>query len=190
MIGGSTSKIHERALRIAYKDNCSNLEEILTKVNRISIHHKNVQLLATEIFKIQRNLNPSFMNQTFVEKDTPYTFCSGRDILAPKPNTIGYGIENAHFLAAKIWLTSSSKEFQILDSFRREIEGCQFKGPRSTSMLCGPRLLSLDNTAVRLAAEPSWHSGKLMIPPRTQPEFDTGQRHYIKHHFFFKPLLI
>ena len=44
------NKIHERALRIAYKDSCSNFEELLTKANTVSIHHKNLQLLATEIF--------------------------------------------------------------------------------------------------------------------------------------------
>ena len=45
---------------------------------------------------------PSFMNQIFEEKDTPYTIRSGRNILAPKPNTTGYGIENARFLVAKM----------------------------------------------------------------------------------------
>ena len=59
------SKIHERALRIAYKDSCSNFEEILMKANTKSIHHKHLQLLATEIFKTHKNLNPSFINKSF-----------------------------------------------------------------------------------------------------------------------------
>ena len=32
-------------LRIAYKDSCSNYEELLTKINIASIHHKKLQLL-------------------------------------------------------------------------------------------------------------------------------------------------
>ena len=122
------NKIHERALRIAYKDSRSNFEELLTKANAVSIHHKNLQLLATEIFKTQRNLNPRFMNQIFVEKDTPYTLRGGRNILAPKPNTTGYGIENARFLGAKIWHTmpSSLKESQTLNSFKKDIKNHQF----------------------------------------------------------------
>ena len=110
------NKIHERALRIANKDSCSNFKELLTKANTVSIHHKNLQLLAIETFKTQRNLNPSFMNQVVVEKDTPYALHSGRNILAPKPNTTGYGIKNARFLGAKIWQTmpSSLKESQTL----------------------------------------------------------------------------
>ena len=51
------NKIHERALRISCKNNCSNFEELLLKANTVSIHHKNLQLLATEIFKTQKNLN-------------------------------------------------------------------------------------------------------------------------------------
>ena len=72
LVNKKISKVHERTLRIAYKDSCSNFEELLTKANSVTIHHKNLQLLATENFKTQWNLNPSFMNQIFVEKDTPY----------------------------------------------------------------------------------------------------------------------
>ena len=123
------NKIHEGALRIAYKDSCSNFEELLTKANSVTIHHKNLQLLATEIFNTQRNLNPSFMNQVFVEKDTPFTLRSGRNILAPQPNTTGYGIENARFLGAKIWHTmpSSLKESHTLNSFKRDIKKYKFE---------------------------------------------------------------
>ena len=74
----------------------------------MSIHHKNLQSLATEIFKIEKNLNPSFLTKIFEEKDIPYALCSGRNILAPKQSRTGYGIENAHFFGAKIWCTMSS----------------------------------------------------------------------------------
>ena len=64
------------------------------------------------------------MNQIFVEKDTPYTLRGGRNILAPKPNTTGYGLENARFLGAKIWHTmpSSLKESQTLNSFKKALK--------------------------------------------------------------------
>ena len=34
------NKIHERALRIAYRDGCSNFEELVTKANSVTIHQK------------------------------------------------------------------------------------------------------------------------------------------------------
>ena len=43
-----TNKIHERALRIACKDSCSNFEELLAKANTVSIHQKILQLLAVD----------------------------------------------------------------------------------------------------------------------------------------------
>ena len=95
------NKIHKRSLRIAYKDSSSNFEELLKKANTLSIQHKNLQLLAAEIFKTQMNLNPSFMDKIFEEQDTPYTLSSDRNILPPKPSTTWYGIENARFLGAK-----------------------------------------------------------------------------------------
>ena len=53
LLNKKINKIHERALRIAYKDSCSNFEELSTKANSVTIH-KNLQLLAIEIFKSQK----------------------------------------------------------------------------------------------------------------------------------------
>ena len=39
-VDNKMNKIHERALRIAYKDSCSTFEELLTKANTVTIHHK------------------------------------------------------------------------------------------------------------------------------------------------------
>ena len=55
-VNKKTKKIHARASRIAYKDSCSNFEELLTKADTVSIHHKNLQLLAAQNSKeSQRN---------------------------------------------------------------------------------------------------------------------------------------
>ena len=43
-------KLHERALRIAYQDDISTFEELLKKDNSFSIHHQNIQTLATEMY--------------------------------------------------------------------------------------------------------------------------------------------
>ena len=45
------NRLHERALRIAYKDFCSSFATLLEKDRSVTIHEKNLQLLMTEIFK-------------------------------------------------------------------------------------------------------------------------------------------
>ena len=56
-----TNKIHERALRIAYKDNVSSFESLLIIHSSVTVHQRNLQLLMIEIYKTRHNQNPSFM---------------------------------------------------------------------------------------------------------------------------------
>ena len=60
------NSIHGRALRITYQDGTSTFQELLSKDNFVSIHHGNLQVLATEIFKIHRGLSPEIFRETFV----------------------------------------------------------------------------------------------------------------------------
>ena len=64
--------IHERVLRITYQDNTSTFQELLNKDNSFSIHHRNLQVLATEMSKIQRGLPPEILRETFVSKTSSY----------------------------------------------------------------------------------------------------------------------
>ena len=67
-LNNKINSIRERALRITYQDNMSTFQELLNKDNSISIHHRNLQVLATEMFTIHRGLSPEILRQTFVPK--------------------------------------------------------------------------------------------------------------------------
>ena len=69
------NSIHERALRITYQDNASTFQELLNKDNSVSIHHRNLQVLTTEMFKIYRGLSPEILRESFVPKTSSYTLC-------------------------------------------------------------------------------------------------------------------
>ena len=43
--------LHERALRIVYNDNVSTFEKLLGKDNSVTIHVRNLTILATELYK-------------------------------------------------------------------------------------------------------------------------------------------
>ena len=47
------SYIHERALRIVYKDFNLSFQQLLTEDNSLNIHHRNQQKLVTENFKVK-----------------------------------------------------------------------------------------------------------------------------------------
>ena len=64
--------MHGRVRRITYQDNTSTLQELLNKNNSVSIHYRNLQVLATEMFKIHRGLSPEILRETFVSKTSSY----------------------------------------------------------------------------------------------------------------------
>ena len=55
--------IHERALRIAYKDYENDFGFLLEQSKSVPIHVRNLQLLMTEIYKTKCGLNPPFMKE-------------------------------------------------------------------------------------------------------------------------------
>ena len=71
-LNNKINSIHERALRITYQDNTSTSQELLNKDNSVSIHYRNLQVLATEMFKIHRGLSPEILRETFVSKTSSY----------------------------------------------------------------------------------------------------------------------
>ena len=54
--------LHERCLRVIYNDGHSSYDELLNLDNSVSIHHKNLQILATEIFRIYTGSTTDILN--------------------------------------------------------------------------------------------------------------------------------
>ena len=50
--------IHERALRLVYNDYTCRFENLLLMDGSVSIHHRNIQKVATEMFKAKSILSP------------------------------------------------------------------------------------------------------------------------------------
>ena len=45
-LNNKINKLHERSLRILYKDDCSTFEQLLAKDESVTMHDRNVQKLA------------------------------------------------------------------------------------------------------------------------------------------------
>ena len=50
-INNRINNLHCRALHITYLDETSSFEDLLRKDGSVAIHHRNLQFLATEMFK-------------------------------------------------------------------------------------------------------------------------------------------
>ena len=52
------NRVHERALRCVYLDDVSSFNELLTKDKSFSIHHRNIQAMAIEMYEAKNKLEP------------------------------------------------------------------------------------------------------------------------------------
>ena len=59
------NKIQERALRLVYKDNKLTFDDLSMLDNSVTIHQRNLQILATEIFKVKNSSAAEIMTEVF-----------------------------------------------------------------------------------------------------------------------------
>ena len=71
-INNKINKLHERALRIVYNDHFSLFEELLSKDKSVTVHQRNLQILAPEMYKILNGLSPDNMQDIFETKSNYY----------------------------------------------------------------------------------------------------------------------
>ena len=100
-VNNNINRMHDRALRIAYKYNVSSFGNLLLVDISVTAHQRNLQLLMTEIYKTRSNLNPSFMKQIFEAKALPYNPRCSDKLQLPKAKTTGLGIDAVRCVGGK-----------------------------------------------------------------------------------------
>ena len=68
------NKLHDRALRIMYRDQKSSFKDLLELHNSVSVHQEHFQVLMIEMYKTKHGLNPSFMTEIFSAQTDQYSF--------------------------------------------------------------------------------------------------------------------
>ena len=115
------NRLHERCLRITYNDKRSPFNALLKKDSSVSIHERNIKILATGMFKVSRNLAPPQMHEIFKLKDQPqYNLRYNSLFSRPLVKSVYKGTESLSFLGPKICdiLPDTSKDLLNLNIFK------------------------------------------------------------------------
>ena len=96
--------LHERCLRLIHSDKKSSYENLLEKDNSVSIHHKNIQALAIEMFKVKHKICPEITYDIFMERtNNQYNLRNRPDFITPHVHSVFHGTESISYLGPKIW---------------------------------------------------------------------------------------
>ena len=109
-INNKINNLHFRALRMVYADELSTFEELLKKDDSVTIHHRNLQFLVIEMFKVIKGISPLFMEHIFTKNVNVYP----GDVSAStrsksyfynnvNPKKVNYGLETLRSLGPKVW---------------------------------------------------------------------------------------
>ena len=123
-INNLINKIHERSLRISYKDQKTSYHNLLGTHNELTIHQRNLQVLMTEIYKIVNGVAPPIMNSLFEFRSNEYNIRNFQVLSTDFRRTVNYGIETITYRAPSIWakLPSEYKFAASLDEFKVKIK--------------------------------------------------------------------
>ena len=91
------NRLYEKALRLVYKDDHCSFEELLNKDNAVSIHHRNWQILVTEMYKVKNNLSSTIMSNIFQENNTAYDLRNKREFKTGNVRTVLSGTETISY---------------------------------------------------------------------------------------------
>ena len=123
-LNNKINRIHDRALRITHNDKSSSFQDLLKKDNSVSIHHRNIRTLATEIFKFLQGLSPPILNEVFAERNFNYNLRGNNLLIRRRVMSVRYGTETVSFVGPKIWdiLPNEIKNSETLHKFKAKIK--------------------------------------------------------------------
>ena len=118
------SRLHERCLFIVHNDKTSSFDKLLEKDGSVTIHTRYLQTLATEMFKIYKNLSPVIMTDLFHVRQNNYNLRHNSYFAIPNVKSVYHGTESLSNLGPRIWNLVPDKLKQLVDihAFKKEIK--------------------------------------------------------------------
>ena len=121
------NRLHERCLRIVYNDKQSSFNKLLEKDGSVSIHMRNIQILATEMYELINNLSTLILNGVFKRNsDSLYNLRQISQFSKSLVKSLHHGTESISYLGPRIWdiihVPDDYKTIQNLDTLKIEIK--------------------------------------------------------------------
>ena len=118
------NKLHERSLRIILNDYSSDFNILLENNNDIRNHHRNIQVLLTEVFKMKNGVAPPVMESNLNKRFNTYNIRNFRKFATERKRTVWYGLKTLSYRYSQLWslLPERLKEMNSVSQFKRNFK--------------------------------------------------------------------
>ena len=123
-LNNKINRLHERCLHITCNDNTSSFTDLFEIDNSVSVHHRHVQSLPTELYKFVNVLSPKLVSDCFKLNNMIVYNPRNRSTFYPRSvRTVLYGTESLSHLAPEIWelVPSDIKTFHYSQSSKNPL---------------------------------------------------------------------
>ena len=127
---------HERALRLIYNDYQLPFDRILEDDKQKSIHQKNIESLAIEIYKFPAGLTPPIMSDLFITRENNYNLINLQELESSLRRTVKFGTETISYRGPQIWnlIPERLRTLETLNKFKKEMKN--WKCDECPSRIC------------------------------------------------------
>ena len=135
-LNNKINRLHERALRLVYKNDELCFSELLELDNSVTVHQRNLQRLAIEMYKVKNNIAPSPFQEIFEEQSYSREVRDKRSWIIPKVRTVAYGTESVRYRGPATWeiIPEEIRNSESLIEFKRKIKS--WKATNCACRLC------------------------------------------------------
>ena len=106
-----------------YNDQTSSLEEFLEREISFTVHHFNIQSLATEMFIVSSNIVPNIIGDLLTRSCDSYNFCLKTNFVVPDLRTVHIGQSFIQYYSTLIWdmISDYIKDSETFNIFKNKI---------------------------------------------------------------------
>ena len=96
------NRLHEKCLVVIYNDGHSSYDKLLNLDNSVSIHHRNLQILTTEMFRVYTVSATYILNKVFpLILPSSYNLRNHQEFTIRPIKTVHYGLNSLAYLGRK-----------------------------------------------------------------------------------------